>query len=347
MGRRYHGDMVDPPQRSGALLVDRSARGKLAFTGEQALWFCDQLLTNQLVNLAPGQGAEALMLTPHGRIVAALRLAHPAEGQVLADLEPPASRAGELAGFFTGRIFATRVAVRDMSEELDLFTLLGPAADEIARAVLHVTQESMPGREEHASAQVGDVVVVRVARPGAGLDLFAPRGQGAALTRELGQAGAEAVSERGYDELRTRSGLARDRVDYDDSFLPQEAAMERAVHFAKGCYLGQEAVAMAQRGRVKRRVRQLQVEGEAEPGPLFAAGADGSGEVGRLTSIAGPGASGEPYLGIATVKTSVAVGGVVEVGRPGGVRAVVGELPGATSGPRLPSARELRESLRR
>ncbi|HWD07483.1 MAG TPA: hypothetical protein VHA57_00165, partial [Actinomycetota bacterium] len=282
--------MVDLPQRSGALLVDRSARGKLAFTGEQALWFCDQLLTNQLVNLAPGQGAEALMLTPHGRIVAALRLAHPAEGQVLADLEPPASRAAELAGFFAGRIFATRVAVRDMSEELGLFTLLGPAADEIARAALHVSQESMPGREEHASAQVGDVVVVRVVRPGAGLELFAPRGQCRALTGELERAGAEPVSEEGYDELRIRSGLARDRVDYDDSFLPQEAAMERAVHFAKGCYLGQEAVAMAQRGRVKRRVRQLQLEGEAKPGPLFAAGADGSGgEVGRLTSIAGPG----------------------------------------------------------
>ncbi|HWD08023.1 MAG TPA: hypothetical protein VHA57_02905, partial [Actinomycetota bacterium] len=92
----------------------------------------------------------------------------------------------------------------------------------------------------------------------------------------------------------------------------------------------------------------LRLEGEAEPGPLFAAGADGpGGEAGRLTSIAGPGGSGEPYLGIATVKTSVEVGGVVEVGRPGGVRAVVGELPGATSGPRMPSARELRESLRR
>src|SRR5579862_4498775 len=184
-GRRYHGDMVDPPQRSGALLVDRSARPKLAITGAQALWFCDQLLTNKLVDLAPGEGAEALLLTPHGRIVAALRLAHPAEGEVIADLEPPASRAAELVAFFEGRIFATRAAVRDVSEELGLITLIGPAADEIAAAGLDVTPEMLPGLQEHASTRVGDVVAVRVARPGAGLDLLVPRGQLAALTGEL------------------------------------------------------------------------------------------------------------------------------------------------------------------
>jgi len=313
------------------------------------------------VDLAPGEGAEALLLTPHGRIVAALRLAHPAEGEVIGDLESPASRAAELVAFFEGRIFATRAAVRDVSEELGLITLIGPAADEIAAAGLDVTPEMLPGLQEHASTRAGDVVAVRVARPGAGLDLLVPRGRLAALIGELEGAGAERASESEYDDLRIRSGLARDRVDYDDTYLPQEAAMERAVHFAKGCYLGQEAVAMTQRGRVKRRVRQLRLEGAAELGPVFSVAPPGDRaadrsedraggrpeEVGRLTSVAGPGAGGEPTLGIATIKTSVPLGGVVEVGEPGGVRATVEELPGTTSGPRLPSARELRESLQR
>ncbi|MGH2717297.1 MAG: hypothetical protein ACRDJU_01800 [Actinomycetota bacterium] len=41
------------------------------------------------------------------------------------------------------------------------------------------------------------------------------------------------------------------------------------------------------------------------------------------------------------------MGGQVEAGAPGGPRATVEELPGTTSGPHLPSARELRESLQR
>jgi len=57
-------------------VVDRSGRGKLRFRGEQALWFCDQLLSNQVVDLADGEGAEALLLTPHGRIRALLRLVY-------------------------------------------------------------------------------------------------------------------------------------------------------------------------------------------------------------------------------------------------------------------------------
>lgn len=335
--------MVDPPQRSGALLVDRSDRGKLTFIGEQALWFCDQLLTNQVVSLAPGQGAEALLLSPHGRILAALRLAHPVAGEVVADIEPPATRAGELASFFEGRIFATRVRVADVSEAFGLITLIGPAADAIAGAALDVTQEMLPGQQEHASSRVGDVVCVRVARPGAGLDLLAPRAQLTSLIGELEGAGAERASESEFDDLRIRSGLARDRIDYDDGYLPQEAAMERAVHFAKGCYLGQEAVAMAQRGRVKRRLRRLRFEGGAELGALFLAGT--GEEVGRVTSVSGP-REGEPGLAIATVKTAVDLGAAVEAGHPGGTRGVVEELPGTSTGPQLPSARELRESLK-
>ncbi|MEA2533895.1 MAG: tRNA-modifying protein YgfZ, partial [Actinomycetota bacterium] len=72
---------------ASAGVVDRSDRGKLRFRGDQALWFCDQLLSNQVVDLADGQGAEALLLTPHGKIRALLRLVSNG-GEVMADMEP-------------------------------------------------------------------------------------------------------------------------------------------------------------------------------------------------------------------------------------------------------------------
>jgi folate-binding protein YgfZ len=328
----------------GAGIVDRTDRGILRFNGVQALWFCDQLLSNQVVNLEPGAGAEALLLTPHGRITAALRLLHPATGEVLADLEDPTrATVPALVDFFEGRIFATRVTVAGASDELGLVSVLGPGAEAIVSAAFDVSPGMLPGEEEHANVAVetsaGPVVIARVTRPAAGLDLMVARGEVPACIAALCAAGGSAAPATAYEDLRVRGGLALDRIDYDEGYLPQEAALERAVHFAKGCYLGQEAVAMTQRGRIKRRIRHLRFDGDARLGPVRHAGE----EVGRVTSIT----AASPAYAIATLRTSVALGEAVAVGGTDEVSALVEELPGTVSGPRVPSARELRESLQR
>src|SRR5438105_4415446 len=124
---------VSPFDSAG--VVDRSDRGKLRFRGDQALWFCDQLLSNQVVDLAGGEGAEALLLTPHGRIRALLRLVYNG-GELVADMEP--GLAAELAEFFGGRVFSTRVEIADVTDELGLVSVLGPAADDVVRAMTMV-----------------------------------------------------------------------------------------------------------------------------------------------------------------------------------------------------------------
>jgi hypothetical protein len=309
-------------------VVDRSQRGKLRFRGEQALWFCDQLLSNQVVGLADGEGAEALLLTPHGKIRALLRLVDNG-GEVVADMEP--GLAAEFAEFFRGRVFATRVAIADVTEELAIVSVLGPAAEDLVRSV---TQGRMPPGAEHASVRCAAALVVRVARPIPGLDLYVPKGALDGTLASLEAAGGTPATQEHYEVLRVTHGLARDRVDFDEGFLPQEAALERAVHFSKGCYLGQEAVAMTQRGRVKRRLRHLRFDGPARAGVVRHEGQ----EVGRVTSL------GDGF-GIGPVRTSVGLGERVEVGEDPRAPAVVEELPGTVAGPRVPSARELRERL--
>lgn len=310
------------------MVVDRSFRGKLRFTGEQALWFCDQLLSNKVVDLEDGQGAEALLLSPHGRITAHLRLIHNG-GEVLADMEP--GLAAGLAEFFQGRVFSTRVEIADVTEELGLISVMGPDAEATVR---QANGEAELPIGEHASVRAGSVLIVRVHRPLEGFDLIMPAPDVPAMTAALLEAGGEAATPEEYEALRAPSGLARHRIDYDDGYLPQEAALERAVHFAKGCYLGQEAVAMTQRGRVKRRLRHLRFEGPERSGVVR----HGGEEVGRVTTASAG-------YGIATMRTSVALGEQVEVGEDAAATAVVEELPGTVAGPRVPSARELRESL--
>ncbi len=314
---------------ASAGVVDRSERGKLRFRGDQALWFCDQLLSNQVVGLADGEGAEALLLTPHGKILALLRLISNG-GEVVADMEP--GLAAELAEFFRGRVFATRVEIAEVTDEFGIVSVLGPAAEDVVRAVTLASR--LPAGAEHASVRCAAAIVVRVARPIPGLDLYVPKGALEGTLAALTAAGGTPATQDDYETLRVTHGLARDRVDFDEGFLPQEAALERAVHFSKGCYLGQEAVAMTQRGRVKRRLRHLRFGGPARAGVVRREGQ----EVGRVTSV------GDGF-GIGPVRTSVALGERVEVGEDPPAAAVVEELPGTVAGPRVPSARELRERL--
>jgi tRNA-modifying protein YgfZ len=134
-----------------------------------------------------------------------------------------------------------------------------------------------------------------------------------------------------YEVMRVQAGAQAFESDLEAGYLPQEAALERAVHFKKGCYLGQEAVAMAQRGRVKKRLRHLEFTGAPALGEVIFDGAP----AGTVTSVS----SG---FGIAMVKTSVPLEAEVSVGD---ATATVHELPGTIYGPRVPSARELRERL--
>jgi folate-binding protein YgfZ len=340
------------PFRSGAAVVDRSDASILQFTGPQARWFLDQLLTNRVLDLPTGSGADAMLLTPKGRITAVLRLWASGDEQIIAVLDP--GMAAMLEPFFAGRVFATRVTVEDRSAEVALVCVLGPHAGAVAGRALgrlgSGAPPALPGDEEHANVTVaaGDasVLVARVVRPVRGLDLLVGRDRLPAVVEALVAEGAEVRTPADLGVVSVVEGLPRYGIDFGDQRLPQEAALERAVHFAKGCYLGQEAVAMAQRGRVKRRLRHLAFEGPAATGPVVHEGLP----VGEVTSVAEEDGRG---WGIATVLTSVAPGSVVEVveteageaAAAQGLRAEVRELPGTQEGPRAPSARELRERL--
>jgi folate-binding protein YgfZ len=229
--------------------------------------------------------------------------------------------------------------------------VVGPAADDIVRETLAARWEregpdaqslgaELPSDEELASTHFGSTAIVRLRRPIWGVDLWTRRDQSADLVGALVEAGGATATSEDFTQLCVIEGLPRFGVDYDSGFLPQEAALERAVHFSKGCYLGQEAVAMAQRGRVKRRLRHLHFDGEPAAGPLRIDGAD----AGTVTSIASEGDRG---FGIAVVRTSVPVGAEAEVEAEAGrvVHARIAELPGTAKGPALPSARELRERI--
>ena len=297
-------------------LVDRSERGKLALTGEQAAELLNGQVTNDVTALEPGTGQYAAFLTPKGKMLGDLRILR-AAGELHLDCERPALQA--LFDLLRRGAIGWQAELHKRTVQERLLSLVGPRA----RAVAGL--EALPA-EEHACLEtsVGGVAVGGAAAD-LGVDLFCAAEDAAALRATLLEAGAVEVPEAAAEVVRVESGRPRYGIDADDTTIPQEAGLNaRAVSFTKGCYVGQETVARLHwRGKPNRHLRGLRLSGAgAAPGDVLVA--DSGREVGRLGSVVVSPRLGP--IGLALVRREAEVGATIAVG-DGGVTAQVVELP--------------------
>jgi folate-binding protein YgfZ len=123
------------------------------------------------------------------------------------------------------------------------------------------------------------------------------------------------------ERLRIEAATPRFGRELDDRVLPAEAGLdERAISFTKGCFPGQEPVARQHhRGKVNRKLRVLEVEGDAAPPETPVVYREK--EVGRVTSAV-------PGLALAYVRVEVPEDAALEVGgRPARLRERAATLP--------------------
>jgi folate-binding protein YgfZ len=253
--------------RSGAGLLDRSARGKLALTGGEAKAFLHGQVSNDVEGLAPGRGCYAALLTPKGKMLADVRILDAGE-ELLLDTERSALQ--EL--FNTIRRFKVgyQVELHKRTLERGLLSLLGPGA-----AAAAGLPDGMPSDAEHDHAAVAcGAVAVRAVRTDLGIDLLCDAEDTERLSAALVAGGAVPISEETAECRRIETGRPRYGVDLDDSVIPQEAGLnERAVSFTKGCYVGQETVArLHYRGRPNRELRGLRAAAPLAPGSELRSG---------------------------------------------------------------------------
>ena len=95
----------------------------------------------------------------------------------------------------------------------------------------------------------------------------------------------DAAGEADVERWRIESGLPCWGRELDDRILPAEAGLEEThISFSKGCYPGQEPIARQHfRGKINRRLRVLDIQGDAAPGDELTYGEK---TVGRITSAA-------------------------------------------------------------
>jgi folate-binding protein YgfZ len=116
-----------------------------------------------------------------------------------------------------------------------------------------------------------NTIVVKSSRTGdAGYDILAPVSAGIDVWDFIllkgGFHGLRPFGLEALDILRFEAGVPKYGIDVDESNMMLEIGLSDAVSFTKGCYTGQEAVAMATyRGHVSKKLSGLMFEGDTVP----------------------------------------------------------------------------------
>ena len=326
--------------RTGAGIVDCSARGKITVTGADRAEYLQGLLTNDIAALRPGTGCYAAFLTPQGRMIADFHVLA-LDDTMLLEVHPGVKDV--LVQKFEEFVFTEDVQVVDWTGAWALFGLHGPRAASTVAAVLASGRSVDPPTVEQIASYPGhgsclyifhgaSMIVARIDDVGEmGFHLYVERGQARYLHEALLASGGRDVNSETAEVLRIEAGRPEFRVDMDETTIPLEAGIEdRAVSVTKGCYVGQEVIArilIRGQGRVARKLVGLTLDAAILP-PNGALLLRGEREAGRLTSVVFSETIGKPIALGYVHRDLTAPGSVVQILHAGHrLPATVTELP--------------------
>jgi len=274
--------------REGAAIYPLTDRAFLRITGPDATRWLNGMVTNNIAALAPGEGNYNFLLNAQGRI----------QGDCTIYRDP-----GEEPTFLletgdwqleTIKQTLDRFIIMD-DVELSKEGMLGfglavegsQASSTLTKALLTSDDEPLaPGTLNYITrdGKLPVLVLSSTNKSAATYELWTDSTNSqSTLLNWLRAAGATVISEEAQEAHRILSTIPKYGQDIRDRDLPQETAQTHALHFAKGCYLGQEIVErIRSRGQVHRTFTQFRLTGSLPdlPAPLEANGKP----AGELTS---------------------------------------------------------------
>jgi folate-binding protein YgfZ len=240
----------------GAVVFGRDDRALLWVRGRDRLKFLHNMLTQKVRDLPEGAVRSALLCTAEGAITAEMTLV------VLPDavaLWTDRARLAQLEAGLDRYIIMDDVELAT-DDDAALVQLCGPRATAVAGLIDEPT--------DLAIAVTEPVPGWRWRDDSGAVWWHIRRDDLARWVPSVLQAGATVGCQAAVEALRVAAGQPKLGVDIDDGSLPHEAGLGAAVYFAKGCFLGQEAmVMMRDRGQLRRHLCWVEpVEGVADTG---------------------------------------------------------------------------------
>ncbi len=244
--------------RTNVGLIDLSFTGVMQVGGKEAVQFMQGLVTNDIKKLSKGQGMHAAFLTGHGKIRAVCHILGIGEEFLILNNPQTHDKVFKYVFPFS---YAGDFPVEDVSVQYRVLSVQGPHSLLVLKEVCF---EPVPQLNEYEWIETiiagHHVLVVRHSRTGEqGYDiLVSATGVKDVWDFLLLKGDFHSLAPFGLSALeilRIEAGFPEYGVDIDENNMMLESGFEDAVSFTKGCYTGQEAVAMATyRGHVSKKL---------------------------------------------------------------------------------------------
>jgi len=262
--------------------VDLSHRGVVTVSGPDRLEWLHSLTTQHL--LALNGSTTALILSPHGHVEHELHLVD--DGTTTWITVEPGTQ-GALAAYLDSMRFMLRVDIADVTSDFGVVWEPVRTSDMSAPTWLIGPEFAGVGVSESGSDRGGDAAKYIDHRPAhlRGREVILPRD----VVRDRVDASGAPAGTWALEALRVAAGVPRLGFETDHRTLPHEVGwIGPAVHLAKGCYRGQEAVARVHNlGRPPRRLVLLHLDGSDDIRPAHGDPvAQGEREIGWVASSA-------------------------------------------------------------
>ncbi len=225
-------------------------------SGEKAGIFLHGQFTNHITGLKEGEANYNLLLTQKGKVLADLHVGKHQDFYFLI-LEKKFKQI--VIPHLQKLAPLSRVDIADESNNYD---------------VVHVCKNSTVDFLSFPSGRIG--------LPG--YDCLVPKEKKESLVHLLKAGGLICLDHELLEMIRVEQGTPLLGQDVSEDNLPQESRLDRALHFDKGCYLGQETIARLHfRGHVNKCLVGLKIDSTEPPKIGSAIIYDGK-PVGRITS---------------------------------------------------------------
>lgn len=262
--------------------------GWIRVTGEDRVRWLNGMVTNSIQQLKPGEGNYNFFLSAQGRIQGDATIFAEPDSLLI---ETNSSQIPILTALLDRFIIMDDVELADISGTRSGILVSGPAALSLLRK-LDLSIRDIPAlTDENVALQTAlwhgnEITVVHAYSPVVpAFEIWSTRALTERLSLAMVEAGAALCESQSLEWLRVLAGTPIYGVDIRDRELPQETAQTRALHFAKGCYLGQEIVErIRSRGNVHRVFSGFFLDG-ALPDSGTKLQAEGK-DIGELTSVA-------------------------------------------------------------
>jgi tRNA-modifying protein YgfZ len=300
--------------KTGAALYDSSDWGKILVGDRDRLRFLHNQSTADFEKRQVGEVVDTVFVTSTARTID-LATGFILDDEVLLIVSP--NRREYLFNWLDKYIFfADRVTLKDVTDSLASFTLMGTDSAGILErwGCPNLTELAQcSNRLYHVDGiEVRIAIGTELGLPG--YRLIVDRDKSAALQQALTNLGAVTLGEDAWECLRIAQGRPKPDAELTEDYNPLEVGLWQTISFSKGCYIGQETIARLNTYKgVKQYLWGVKLAGTVAVGTVITV--DGE-KVGVLTSCSE--VEGE-ILGLGYVRSKA--GGV-------GLKVMLGDVEG-------------------